>query len=510
MSRWQRTKELTAKCGHVVHDALYNTATTLVSAPLSVFSPPRAARYRAERELYLHFKAAGRKVDKNWRPKNADADTLIKKDMTLVRARARALAEDNSNLGGALREIAKNVVYLGIEPQAQMKLSGGEADTTGNLTKEVKWKKWKRKTKLRQRCRQIVRSQFTDGGIFVNCFISPTLRKKGVVPLGFELLEVDHLDTALTRKRENGNIIRNGIEYSPDGFEVAYWLFTTHPGNSSPMLKSIGNRSKRFDAKWCLYVSQHERAAQSLPMPWLTHVVALLRDIDEYQNVERITARVAAHFGIFITSPNNTYAGNNPDGTPATGGAGSTPQAPVPKFLEPAEITQLPPGQDVKVTANPRPASNYEPFIRSSQNSASAGVGISSEAYSNDYKQASWSSGRLGQSKERRGYREIQNLLIEEFLDQLWELWILVGYLDGFWDDMEAEVSWQPPGWEYVDPKKDAEATEKLIEMGIDNPIDATARHGRNFEDNQKKIARAREITEQYGNNSQEQANETS
>lgn len=49
-------------------------------------------------------------------------------------------------------------------------------------------------------------------------------------PCTLQILEADFLDTAKSTVGENGNIIRQGIEFDKQNRRVAYWMWPQHPG----------------------------------------------------------------------------------------------------------------------------------------------------------------------------------------------------------------------------------------------------------------------------------------
>lgn len=479
----------------VKRSAIYDAVTNFRSSLLAYRNPEESMRYRAGREAqYLYAAGSRKRKPHTMRPTNKAADDVVKRDMSNVRAECRQLVRNNPNLSGAMREMPNNVVFKGIKPQVQL----GEDEKAIEEAKIIErlWDKWAKHVKLRRKKKQTVVHLWQDGGVFWHFSISSTLHKRGIVPLNLELLEVDHLDTLKNEQLENGNVIKHGIEYNGEGFVVAYWLFEAHPGSSTGMLHGKIFRSKRCDAKYTILVSDPDRASQSLPIPRLASVVCTLRDFEQYQNFERLAARLAAAFSVVVKdSTTQNMSGRSLNGTTATASGQTLPKIPpLEAFINPGSVTQLPEGKDLEIVNNPRPNTAYGDYSEVNLKSISTGTGQSYESFSNDFSDASFSSVRQAISKERRGYMEQQQLLVEEACDPAWELWCEIGYL---FDHLFAEdipVSWQTPGWEYVNPLQDANATKVLMEMGLENPFDAAAGRGRNLEENITKAKRAKKL----------------
>lgn len=480
----------------------YDGLTDVVCSVLAVKNPHAAMQYRAERnQQYLYAAGSRQRKPHAMRPNNKSADELITKDMSNARAECRQLVRNNPNLAGAMREMGNNVVFKGIIPQVQL------TEEAENTNIEHEWKRWSRQVKLRRKLKQTVTHLWQDGGIFWYFAPSKTLHERGVVPLNLELLEVDHLDHMLNAELENGNVIKHGIEYNSEGFVVAFWLFENHPGSTHGMVRGSLYKSKRIDANQCLLIADPDRASQSLPIPRLASIVVILRDFEQYQNFERLAARLAAAFSVIVKETSGQpHAGRGLDGSASSATSADKARIPATEaFINPGSITRLPEGLDLETISNPRPSNTYSDYSRNNLQSTSTGVGQSYETFTNDFTAASFSSVRQAISKERRGYMEQQQSLIEDALDPAFELWCKFAYLFEFISTESVPVAWQTPGWEYINPLQDANATKVLMELGLENSIDAAAARGRNYEDNVKKQARAKQLTKDAGLEDKEQ-----
>lgn len=472
-----------------ISSSLSRTAASVIA----LRNPDRAARFLAFQNalgvpgLKLSYHASDRKDPglMRWRPTNQTGDALIFKDAALARARARDMERNNDNVSGALRKISNNVVFRGIFPQAQCKLLDGTPDRIRARIIEKDFRAWAKAVKWKSKQKQTIRRGWMDGGVFVRFFPAPTLQRHGLVPLGIELLEVDHLDQNKNEVLAGGNIIRKGIEYTPDGFEAAYWLFPEHPGNSGGLLGRALQSSLRVDAETCLFFTDPERPSQSLPIPWMISIIRGLHNFDEYDNDERLASRLAAKFGIFIINKATTWpggtggAGNDLEGNPFTGGGNGE----IPGHIGAGSVHELPVGKEVVTASNPRPGNNHEPYARVSLRRASTGFGMSSASFSNDYTDATMSALRHAIQEERRGYRVQQDLLVDELCDVVWPIWLRYRALFGLGDDRDVEATWALGGWDWIDPYKDAKAAEILIGKRVESRTTFASQRGGDWED---------------------------
>lgn len=246
-----------------------------------------------------------------------------------------------------------------------------------------------------------VRHMWIEGEFFLHRFFDHDLLKRGLCPLGLEILETDFLDSSINAVSENGNTIKGGIEYNRLGRPVAYHLFKEHPGESI-WGTSFGD-THRIPATEVKHVFHKRRASQGRGVSWLASIIMEMRDFSEYQTNERIASRLAAAFGIFIESPypehqiRHPFDGIEEDNVPSI--------SDIPKYLEPGRIDVLPTGMKISSAQFNRPGQTYEPFTKTSLKSASTGTPLSYENFSNDYEGATYSSARQAVLEEMLGYR---------------------------------------------------------------------------------------------------------
>lgn len=487
-----------------------------ISKPLSLFAPSLVLgylRHQAALSAVYGYDAARRDgPNGKWRPRDGRADDLILRDARLIRARARAMVRDNANLSGALQKIANNVVFTGIRPQAQWRGKDGKRDRKLNDTVEADFARWSRRVELSDMTRLAIFHLWQDGGFFVHFFPEKTFRD--VPSLGVELLDMDALDLSVNGPQAGGAMARNGMEFDAHGRIVAYHLWQDAlfggaralPFERDPASRPLAGfgKSVRIPADECRLVMRRERIGQTLPVSWLHAVLMVTHDLDEYQSAERIAARLAAAFAVFLKQLADaliTGGATNLDGSPRAplAGGSTSDGVSMDHFISQGRIEVLPPGYDITVAENNRPGSNYEPYTRSNLRAASGGAGMSYEAYSNDYSGASYSSVRQAVLEERRGYQVQQHFLIDKFLFPVWEKFGGWRNAFGFGRETSVPVDWQTPGWSWVDPAKDAAAAVDRVNLGIVTRRQLCAEQGRDFDDVLAGLAEEKQLMEEAG-----------
>lgn len=481
---------------------IYGGITRILGGLLGMVAPAAALRYVHGRQRLARvagYGAARRDGSRGgWIPRDGNINLRNARDRSLLQARARQLADDNPNLFGALDKIIANVIFTGIRPQARILGRDGMPFTAANDAVEYDFADWAEHQNWYELTETALRHCWTDGGILLHSFPRRDMLRMGLVPLGVELIELDALDPAISGMLANGNRAFAGIEVDPWGHPAAYHVreqnlyggmptgwYSAPDATSGSIGGGTWGRTVRLPAAHCRMITRRRRAGQLLPVSWMASVINTIHDLEEYQDSERIAARLAAAFGVFVTLPEG-QGGNDLNGNPLpalTGGTDTMGRILNGKeFISQGRIDALPAGADIKAFEYNRPGVTYAPFVKSTQRGASSAISMSGEAFSNDYTDASYSSVRQAVLEERRGYRMQQEILIRSMCEPLWRLWtqFRADFLRG---DARIPVRWQRPGWSWVDPLKDAKASEVRVAMGLISRRQLAEEEGRDFDE---------------------------
>ncbi|HMU67366.1 MAG TPA: phage portal protein, partial [Cellvibrionaceae bacterium] len=166
----------------------------------------------------------GRRTD-GWYTTNGDANSAAKAAGAITRDRARDLVRNDPVARSMVRVIDDNVIGMGIVPRFE---SAPLADL---------WKQWAESTQCDSAGllnfyglqSQICKAVVTSGG----CLVRARARRPEdglAVPFRLEVLEDDYLDSLKNERLPTGGQIVQGVEVSPLGEVVAYWIFPAHPG----------------------------------------------------------------------------------------------------------------------------------------------------------------------------------------------------------------------------------------------------------------------------------------
>jgi lambda family phage portal protein len=433
----------------------------------------------------------------DWVSQGTSQDAEARSSLIILRNRARQLVRDSDYARQAVRAFRNNVVGTGVQFQSQVRMQrgGGRLDTALNDAIEKAWGEWCRKDSVdvagllcfSEIERLAISSVITDGEVFIRIYRQSVGRSK--VPLALQVIEADLLDDNYNGVGENGNEIRMGVEVSSDFRRpVAYHFFQKHPGDfqygakGNPYQKRI-----RVPAEEILHLFQVERPGQTRGVSAFASALTTIHHMEGFAESELISARAGAALMGFVTSPEGSFPEDDVmDGQ---------------RVLDwsPGQWKYLAPGESVDVPNLQRPDS-FEPFMRQCLRSVAAGLGVSYETVSRDFSQTNYSSSRLSLLEDRDNYRAIQNWLIENLHQTIYDKWLDMAALSnvvnlpGYESDPTRYncARWLPRGWAWVDPKSEVESFAKAVRCGFMTQADVIAQTGGDIDE--VFTARAREI----------------
>lgn len=430
---------------------------------------PRTALERAYcRELYRSYYAAadrGRKKN-DWTTANATGEMLNRGERDIVRARARHLEANDDILKSVILDLERNVVGTGITLQARVRDRDGNDREELNDAIERAWRRWTKPENctvthtqsLWEVCQMAVRRRYVDGGILI-------LKVYTGGEFRLQLLEVDDLDTAILK--HNSNRVVGGVEIDGYNRPVAYHF------RRQEVSGLWSGEVKRVDADRVIYLPHITRCSQIREMSPSASSLSRIDDINLLVEAALKKEQVQACHGLAIKTDNPLTTGGIGRGMPALTPQGDVPDYPE-EYIAPGMIKHLRPGESIEPIAPSGVSSTADGMIRAVHRQVGAGSGLSYEAVSRDMSQVNYSSARQGMLQDRKTYGALQQYLIDHLLEPVYREWLRWAVLTGrvaipdYQEDPEAyqEAVWIPPGWEWIDPLKEANANAKALETG--------------------------------------------
>lgn len=478
----------------------------LIDKAIGYFAPTvgyKRARARAISNMYERMAqrsyeggGSGRRFA-NWPLRSAtSANSVIGKDLRVLRERSRDLIRNNPYAARAAMTITSNTIGIGIVPQivsTEDKNSQAKAKVLERF-----WNRFGETTYCDFDGRHdfyglqalAMRGVFESGEVFLRrVYIKPKDPKRDA-SFKIQILESDFLDTYKNERLTDGGYIIQGIEFDKDGQRVAYWLYKEHPGGQVLNNGTTTNLSVRVEAKDILHVYRMDRPGQFRGVPWLAPVMLRLKDFDDYEDAHLMAKKIASCFGIVITNPELDPENENPDSE-----VGAVRSADI--EMEPGFIAEVGSGQSV-TTVTPPIVTDYAEFSRITLQAIATGLGISYESLTADLSNTSFSGGRLGKNESDRNFKFWRSqMVIPVICKGVWNWFEEAAALAQI--DSNIDITWTEPRREFIDPVKETEAERIEVRMGKKSLKEVITESGRDPEKVFKQIAEERAMFKKMG-----------
>lgn len=457
----------------------------------------------SESQKRAYAAAAYNRLVSDWMASSNSADAEMRGPLKVLRNRSRDLGRNNDYVRQFFREVQNNVVGQGIPFQSQVRMKrGGELNEKVNKQIEDLWWEWCKKSNCHAAGdlhfndieRLAIREVAESGEFFIRLIYQKFGNSK--VPLGLELLESDMIDDDFNGISSAGNDIVMGIEKDQWGRRVAYYVKPKHPGDNTTSRTNGNSRSAiRIPAEEIIPLGLIERWPQTRSVPWIASSILRLHHMAGYEEAEVVSARASASLMGFIQTPQGEVRGDD-----VVNGDRVTD-------FEPGTIKKLGPGEVMNVPNLNRPSGQLSPFMSFMLKGVAAGAGCSYTTISKDFTGETYSSGRLALLSERDSWKAIQQWMIRNFHQVIFEKWLDMAVLSGAINLEGYEMApekyncpkWMPRGWAWVDPSKEVAAYKEALRGGITNYSKLYAEVGEDLEEMLIQRKHEQDLIKKYG-----------
>lgn len=422
-------------------------------------------RHALERQhLQRFYEAAAQSYYRPYRGGNTSADRVIDQTRNRIRDHARYLDENYDLVVGVLDDLTTNIVGSGISVEPLARYQNGELATELNQQIAELWQEfweWPDVTselsgdELDQ---LLCRSWLRDGEVFLQHIYGnrTDANYRTRIPYMLEALESDFVPYEL-----NSENIVHGIQKNAWRQPVGYYVYKYHPGDYFG-----GGREVKFvNAERITHLKFVRRLHQTRGISVLHAVMTRIDDIKDYEESERIAARIAAAFTGYIRR-NGEYEAPILDN-------GEEPE--VREFrMEPGFIfDNLQPGEDVGTIKSDRPSTNLEPFRDGQVRGVAAGTGTRFSPIARNYN-GSYSAQRQELVEGDRRYDGLFTAYKHQCKLPVWHRFIdilLVSGLVKIASNINKATLYKPecrrPSTPWIDPAKEARAFEIFLKAGL-------------------------------------------
>jgi len=414
--------------------------------------------------------------------KSADGEVIADREKLIGRSR-QAVRDDPIAKGLISTTFPENVVGTGITSQSTAEAAAAkEIEAVWSDRKDMLFPA----EAVPFECVQDLayKKMLEDGDVFV---------KRSYTPSGelfFELIEADRVLTPLdAQPADSEGVIRDGIERDRYGRIVAAYVSSSHPGDVAiPFVKGkrptfVSRSLDDFDRvpfDQLYHLKLVDRPGQSRGIPFLTQVLQDLHDLDLLILAVLKRTQIAACLAAFIETSQEL-----PDLLDVTGEKYGYQ---LDQDLIPGMIFKLYPGEKVSTLSPNFPIGDFKELVILLARRIGAALGVSWQIVLKDFSGANYSSARTDLLEARMIYRRHQAMVIS--LSD----WIRRATLEDSWLRGDPRISsltpdelcmstWIPPGWQWVDPQKEAAAAKIELEIGLTCLRDLAAQRGKDWED---------------------------
>lgn len=434
----------------------------------------REARSRQQQAAIFSRSFAAAQLNRltsSWRATAERIDDEIRTDLDALRARSRALENNNDYARNYLDIVETNLI--GEQAPRLVPLidnAPGSPDLGARAAVAKGWAEWCGRGVCEvtgnyafdDLCQAVSRGLARDGEVLVEFIRGPDAGNR----FGFavRLLDVARIATWKHRPPSAGeNAICSGVEVNAQGRAVGYWF------NDSAQ---EARRAVRVEASTLLHRFVIQRAEQKRGIPWMHASMLSMHYAGEFALSALMAAKHGAdHLGFFVTPDGSPP----PVGEPTADEAGSRIATSAPGTWD-----TLPDGVDVKTVDSKYPNEVFGPFLKTANQRMSSGLpGASYPELCNDYEAVNFSSIRAAILSARDEWRKRQRWFASAILDPIFDEWLRLSLLSGalLLDNGSAlplaklpkfkAHGWRFRGWAWVDPVKDMEAARAAYELGI-------------------------------------------
>jgi len=413
------------------------------------------------------------------------ADQFIDKNLRPLVARSRHLLLTNDYARGFVRQVRQNVVgRAGIQLQAQSRDPDGTLDERANDAIESDFAKWGDRTicdvtgrrSFRQLLVRAVEDAAINGEFMFRLVYGSELNPWG---LALQVLDPQRCPVEVNEDRlPGGEFIRHGIRYNRLGRPVGYLFGTTDASDSD--YRFGGRNFVEIPADEVVHGFLEDLVGQRRGLPWMVTAVLRMHHLDGFEKAALVNARVSAAKGGFFEWDEGMGPADEEDDS-----------EPLYMDAEPGSYQELPPGLKFRGWDPQFPSGELAPFSKQSLRGIASGMGIDYPTLANDLGDVNFSSLRHGVLNSRDHWMELQEWLVEQLLEPVFQAWLPRALLKGIAVpgtngatlrperiEKYREHEWQPRRWDWVDPDKDSKTAARDIANKLKSPSQVIRERG--------------------------------
>jgi lambda family phage portal protein len=435
-------------------------------------------------------------------------NAIVSQGAVAIRAQSRHMDRNNDIARGITRTMVNNIIGpngIAIEPQPR-RLDGTihqehAADLRTLLRDWVRRPEVTRRFTYSKTQRMACKAWIRDGEVFQQDLIGtvPGLIHSTSVPYSIELFEADFVPM----EYNEGTTIVQGIERNAWGAPGAYWVYKGNPLETLTPLGLNRNDLKRIDAARVRHIAFLDHIGQARGISEFASIIARLEDIKDYEESERIAAKVAAMLTAYVKRAGGPegYDPEDIEKDPVTGKALGRNLNLSPGMI----IDGLAPGEEIGLIDSKRPNPNVVTFRQGQLRAAAAGIGASYSSISKSY-DGTFSSQRQELVEQWINYATLADDFTGQSVQPTYETLVRVANLSGVlrtprdvMPGTQDDALFTAQAMPWIDPLKEANAWVMLSRAGFASEIEILRKRGVNPRDFLEQVGQWRKETKDKG-----------
>ena len=457
----------------------------VVDRIVSYFDPRAGVGRLAARRVMASYEAAKPSRLRKFRTGAESSNQLVGTSAAALRDQARFLERNHDIARGILRTMVNNIVGpngIGVEFQPRRMDGTIHEDYAKDLAAAYKdWCKrpevtWTHSFNKAQRL--ICRTWLRDGEGFTQRLMGPVanLDHGTLVPYSIELIEPDLIPLDFDDATKG---VRQGIERNTWGRKTGCYVYKTDPLETHQLRTSAS--MKRVGWSNMLQVALFDRIGQLRGVSEFASILTRLEDIKDYEESERVAAKISAMLTAYIKR-------QAPDGggyEPQTDADGNQIQRQI--SLSPGTIIDtLAVGEEIGLIDSKRPNPNLITFRSGQLRAAAAGIGASYSSISKNY-DGTYSAQRQELVEQWVNYAVLTDEFVGMWIRPIVEDFIAVAHMSGVVktpSDVKPgtanDVLYVGQQMPWIDQLKEAEAFVMLARAGFISEPEVIRKRGGN------------------------------
>ncbi len=440
---------------------------------------------------------AGRthRSDPRFTPMAIGPNLLADSTLDMVWRRSRYLADNHPIISGAVTTICTNTAGSDIYPIPRTRWKDVNEQIKRLFWKAVEAVDLSRETPVHESQQMFVRELCMTGECIVHRPIAPLFMRHAPGPV-ISLLPAEQMPIGLNYRINKQISVRQGIERDMLGRRLAFRVFDTIPsdGETMPlgMYTGVSFETRRLgrDQADHAILGLRRKTGQLRGVPLIMTAIMASREMAGFTEANIQLARAVACVGLYFTNAStlNTPGEPNPNILDGNGD-------PV-REMYPGMVGMLPDKVEPKLLSPNVPGPQFTSVVEHLIRNMAAGCNLSYGALSHDRSKTTFSAARAEQLDDRKLYRPFQFAVwhwhTRPWYQDLIDWWIASGELSL---PADAQIAYERdrhelyacsvmfPGWEWVNPQQEAQATMMAIQAGVMSVPEACAQKGRDWQD---------------------------